>query len=172
MRIRVVAACAVLGIVSLMCGGTTASAHQGVELTSADTTPARGPLLVDGTVSFAVRTDISRGDQRGFRFRLSDGDDVAIQLLIVDEPPGNQLPSSKLPRVNVVYPTGKRTRMVINERTEFYEPYGGTTYWYLSRLEGEAVAGTYRVTVSGRSKQPVEAVIAVGYREVPGQVRR
>jgi hypothetical protein len=62
--------------------------------------------------------------------------------------------------------------MVINERTEFFEPYGQTTYWYLSRIEDEATPGTYRVRISGRSKQPVEAVIAVGYREVQGVVRR
>lgn len=159
-----------LALVSL--GASPAVAHQGVDLGPADSTPARGPLLLDGTVSFAVRADVGLGDRRGFRFRLREGDTLAVQLLIVDEPPGNQLPASKLPRVSIIDPQGQRSRMVINERTEFYEPYGKTTYWYLSRLEGDAIPGTYRVRISGRSKQPVEAVIAVGYREVRGEVRR
>lgn len=149
-----------------------AAAHQGVELLPSDRTPARGPLLVDGTVSFAVRADVSRGDTRGFRLRLQRGQTLAVQLLIVDEPPANQVAPAALPRVVVTDPRGRATVMPINERTEFYEPYGRTTYLYLSRLKRTAVPGTYQVQVTGRSAQPVEAVIAVGYREVPGEVRR
>jgi len=149
-----------------------ASAHQGVNLTDSDSTPKAGPLLVDGTVSFAVRADIAAGDRRGFRFDLAAGDRLAMQLLIVDTPPGNRLSASKLPRVTVTDPNGRKTRMVIDERTEFYEPYGGTNYFYLSRIEDVAEPGTYEVRVSGRSKRPVETVIAVGYREVRGEVRR
>jgi hypothetical protein len=101
-----------------------ASAHQPVELGPSDSTPAKGPLLVDGTVSFAVYTDVRRGDRRGFRFRLEEGDRMAVQLLILDEPPSNKVRSSRLPRVTITDPQGRKTRMVINERTEFYEPYG------------------------------------------------
>lgn len=97
---------------------------------------------------------------------------MRMQLLIEDKAPDNALPASRLPRVSVVDPQGRRTRMVINERTEFYEPYGRTTYWYLSRIEQDAVPGIYRVFVSGRADEPVDAVIAVGYREVRGEVRR
>jgi len=157
---------------ALSLGAIPASAHQGVDLTDSDSTPQAGPLLVDGTVSFAVRADVATGDRRGFRFELADGDTLAMQLLIVDTPPGNRLSTSKLPRVTVTDPKGRKTRMVIDERTEFYEPYGGTNYYYLSRIEDEAEPGTYEVRVSGRSKRPVETVIAVGYREVRGEVRR
>ena len=148
-----------------------AAAHQPVELGPSDTSPARGPLLVDGTVSFAVYADVKRGDRRGFRFRLAQGDTFAIQLLIIDAPPGNQLSPSQLPRVTVTDPRGRTLRMVINERTQFYEPYGGTDYLYLSRIQREAVPGEYRVSVSGRSSTQVQTVIAVGYREVRGEVR-
>lgn len=148
-----------------------ASAHQPVELGPSDSTPARGPLLVDGTVSFAVYANVKRGDRRGFRFGLTQGDTFALQLLIIDAPPGNRLSSSQLPRVTVTDPSGRSFRMVINERTEFYEPYGGTDYLYLSRVQQEAVPGEYRVTVSGRSSTQVQTVIAVGYREVRGEVR-
>jgi hypothetical protein len=148
-----------------------ASAHQPVELGPSDSTPARGPLLVDGTVSFAVYADVRRGDRRGFRFGLAQGDTLAMQLLIIDAPPGNRLNSSQLPRVTVTDPRGRTFRMVINERTEFYEPYGGTDFLYLSRVKQEAVPGEYRVSVSGRSSTQVRTVIAVGYREVRGEVR-
>ena len=149
-----------------------AHAHQGVDLTSRETTPERGPLLVDGTVSFAVRTDVERGAKRGFRFRLDEGDTLAVQLLIVDEAPGNTVSSSQLPRVTITDPDGRTIRLVINERTKFYEPYGGTNYLYLSRVERDANPGTYSVSITGRSSVPVETVIGVGYREVPGEVRR
>ena len=166
-RVSVFAALLVAG--TLM--APAVNAHQGVNLNERDRTPARGPLLVDGTVSFAVRADLSRGDRRGFRFKLDDGDTVAVQLLIVDEAPANRLRSVALPRVTVTDPSGKVTRMVIGERTEFYEPYGGTNYLYLSRIEKRAVAGTYKVRMTGRNSTSVETVVSVGYREVRGEVR-
>ncbi|MDB0039126.1 hypothetical protein N9F54_01015, partial [Actinomycetota bacterium] len=92
-RVSVFAALLVAG--ALM--APAVNAHQGVNLNERDRTPARGPLLVDGTVSFAVRADLSRGDRRGFRFQLDDGDTLAVQLLIVDEAPANRLRSSALP---------------------------------------------------------------------------
>lgn len=151
--------------------GGVAHAHQGVNLGPDDSTPARGPLLVDGSISFAVRADVAIGERRGFRFDLDSGDALAVQLLIVDEPPANAVRPSQLPRVVVTDPRGKKVTMKIDERTPFYEPYGRTNYLYLSRISQSAVPGRYRVTVLGRSKTEVEAVIAVGYREVRGEVR-
>jgi len=162
---------AVAFMVVSMSAASPAAAHQRVELGPQASTPSRGPLLVDGTVSFAVSADVKRGERRGFRFRLKEGDTCAMQLLIIDAPPGNRLSSSQLPRVTVTDPRGRTSSMVINERTEFYEPYGGTNYLYLSRLQKEAIPGEYRVTVTGRSKADVETVVAVGYREVRGEVR-
>ena len=149
----------------------SAAAHQPVVLDEADSSPAAGPLLVDGTVSFAVRAEVERGERRGFRFRLAAGDTMRMQLLIEDKAPDNRLRPAQLPRVTVIDPKGFRIRLPINERTRFFEPYGGTTYWYLSRVERDAVPGTYRVVVTGRASVPVDAVIAVGSREVPGEVR-
>ena len=149
-----------------------AAAHQPVGLGPAESSPAKGPLLVDGTISFALFADIKRGDRRGFRFRLEEGDRMAVQLLILDRPPSNEIRNARLPRVTITDPQGRKTRMIINERTEFYEPYGGvpTTcishVWNPTRYRGE-----YRVNVSARSKRVVETVISVGYREVPGEVR-
>lgn len=145
-------------------------AHQPVDLDRSDSSPAAGPLLVDGTVSFAVRAEVARSERRGFRFRLAEGDTMSMQLLIEDKAPDNRLSPAQLPQVTVVDPEGRRIRLAIDERTRFYEPYGQTTYWYLSRVEQQAIPGTYRVVITGRAKVPVDAVVAVGYREVPGEV--
>jgi hypothetical protein len=164
---------AVVGIVmSFLLLAPPANAHQLVQLDSGDTTAKAGPLLVDGTVSFAVRADVKAGETQGFRFRLAEGDRLALQLLIYDEAPENSLAASQLPKVTVVDPRGRRTVLRIRERTEFFEPYSAQAYLYLSRVEREAVPGTYSVTVSGRSSQVVNATVAVGYREVPGEVIR
>lgn len=149
---------------------TPAQAHQPVELTASDPTPARGPLLVDGTVSYAVYSTVSRGTTRGFRVGLRAGDRLEIQLLIPDRAPANELAAAQLPHVSITDPTGQRTTLPISERTAFFEPYSKQKYLYLSRLSTSAKAGTYRVTVTGRSSTQVPAVVAVGYREVPGQV--
>ncbi len=165
-----VLAALILGLMAL-CGAPSAAAHQPVVLGPEESTPARGPLLVDGTVSFAVFTKIKQGDRRGFRFQLDAGDEMAVQLLIVDRAPGNRVRDSRLPRVTVTDPRGQKFRLVPDERTKFYEPYGGTDYLYLSRLRSDAVAGEYQVSVSASSKRSVETVISVGYREVRGEVR-
>lgn len=149
-----------------------AQAHQPVDLGPTDSTPARGPLLPDGTVSYAVRATVATGEQRGLRFRLEQGDRLAVQLLILDEPPANALAASQLPRVTVIDPRGRRIGLPVRERTEFFEPYSGRTYLYLSRVDQAAAPGVYSVVVRGRSTTPVDAMIAVGYREVPGEVVR
>jgi hypothetical protein len=165
------AAALVALIISVVLAVPGASAHQPVNLNERDNTPARGPLLVDGTVSFAIRADLSRGDRRGFRFQLNERDTLALQLLIVDEVPANRLRTLALPRVTVTDPLGNVTYMVIDERTKFYEPYGGTNYLYLSRVEKPAIAGIYKVRMTGRHSDSVETVVSVGYREVRGEVR-
>lgn len=172
-RTRTAARWAIAGLLGLALATSAipAQAHQPVRLTAGDSTPARGPLLVDGTVSFAVYASVKRGVTRGFRVGLRSGDRLAIQLLIPDSAPANRLPASALPLVTVIDPTGRRTSMPITERTPFYEPYSGTSYLYLARLSGSARSGTYQVSVTGRSTTKVPVVIGVGYREVPGVVR-
>ena len=160
------------GFVALMLltWAAPAHAHQPVPLNASDSTPARGPLLVDGTVSFAVYATVRKGTMRGFRFGLKAADQLALQLLIPDSSPVNHLSVAELPIVTVIDPTGKSTTMPITERTPFFEPYSGTSYLYLSRLTERARAGTYQVTVTGNSSMKVPVVVAVGYREVRGTV--
>ncbi len=160
------------GFVALMLltWAAPAHAHQPVPLNASDSTPARGPLLVDGTVSFAVYATVRKGTIRGFRVGLRAADQLAMQLLIPNSSPANRLSVAELPIVTVIDPTGKRTTMPITERTPFFEPYSGTSYLYLSRLAEPARAGIYQVTVTGNSDTKVPVVVAVGSREVRGTV--
>lgn len=148
-----------------------AQAHQPVRLTSADRTPAQGPLLVDGTISFAVYATVREGATRGFRVGMKEGQRLEVQLLINDRAPANRLPNAQLPLVTIIDPAGRRTSMVIDESTPFFEPYSQTAYLYLSRWSATASSGTYQVIVNGRDRSKVPVVIGVGYREVPGEVR-
>ena len=152
-------------------GSASAHAHQPVELLSTDTTAAKGPLLVDGTVSFAVRASFAKaGEKKAFRADLKAGDSLAIQYLVVDKKPENALKNTLLPQLVVISPSGKSLIIKFTERTKFYEPYGKTNYLYLSRYSAAAEAGTYSFTLTARAKSSV--TIAVGEREVPGEVIR
>ena len=146
-------------------------AHQPVVLLISDTTPAKGPLLVDGTVSFAVRASFSKsGENRGFRAGFKAGDALAVQFLIVDKAPENKLKSSQMPTLVITSPTGVRTTLKLNERTKFFEPYSQTKYLYLGRLNRAAEEGIYSFTLTSRAKSAI--TIAVGEREVTGEVLR
>ena len=152
-------------------GSASAHAHQPVELLSTDTTAAKGPLLLDGTVSFAVRASFSKaGEKKAFRADFKAGDALAVQYLIVDKKPENTLKNTLLPQLVVTSPSGKSLTLKFTERTKFYEPYGKTNYLYLSRYSATSEAGTYSFTLTSRAKASV--TIAVGEREVPGEVIR
>lgn len=148
-----------------------AQAHQPVSLLSTDTTPTKGPLLVDGTVSFAVRASFAKaGESRGFRAGFKTGDALAVQFLILDKSPENKLKITQMPTLVITSPTGARTTLKLNERTKFFEPYSQTKYLYLGRLNRSAVEGIYSFTLTSRAKSAV--TIAVGDREVTGEVLR
>lgn len=152
-------------------GMTPATAHQPVELLDSDTTPSAGPLLVDGTVSFAVRASFNKvGQKKAFRAGLKEGEQLEVQYLIIDKKPENKLKNSKLPLLVITSPSGKRTTMKFTERTPFYEPWGQTNYFYLGRLSEVAEAGVYSFTITARAKSAIS--LGVGSREVPGEVLR
>jgi cytochrome b involved in lipid metabolism len=147
------------------------SAHQPVFLLPGDTTPNAGPLLVDGTVSFAVRASFTKsGQKQAFRAALKEGDSLEIQYLVVDKKPENTLKNTMLPQLVVTSPSGKKLTMKLNERTKFYEPYGRTNYLYLARYSAPAEAGIYQFVATSRARAAI--TIAVGDREVPGEVLR
>jgi hypothetical protein len=159
-------------VIALVFVGTgTAVAHKPVVLLNSDTTAAKGPLLVDGTVSFAVRAAFNKaGEKKAFRAQFQEGDALEIQYLVVDKKPENTLKTNQLPSVVITGPGGFRLTMKINERTKFYEPYGKTNYLYLARNSEVAKAGIYSFVITARAKSAI--TVAVGEKEIPGQVVR
>jgi hypothetical protein len=163
-----------LAMVVSLCvvGSGVAVAHQPVVLMETDTTAAKGPLLVDGTVSFAIRASFTKaGQKKAFRAQFKDGDELSVQYLIVDAKPENGLRMTALPSVVITGPKGtKPVTIKLNERTKFYEPYGGTNYLYLGRYSAPAVAGIYNFVITARGKAAI--TIGVGEKEIPGEVAR
>ena len=158
-------------IAALVLSSSAAFAHQPVVLLNTDTTAAKGPLLVDGTVSFAIRAAFNKaGEKKAFRALFQDGDALAVQYLIVDKKPENALKISQLPIVVITGPGGFKTTIKINERTKFYEPYGKTNYLYLARYSGVAKAGIYSFVVTAKAKSSI--TLAVGEKEIFGEVVR
>jgi cytochrome b involved in lipid metabolism len=150
---------------------TPASAHQPVFLLPTDTTPNAGPLLVDGTVSFAIRASFTKsGQKQAFRAALKEGDVLEVQYLIIDKKPENLLKNTLLPQLVITSPLGKKFTMKFTERTKFLEEYSRTMYLYLGRYTAPAEAGIYQFVATSRGRAAI--TIAVGYQEIPGQVLR
>ena len=149
--------------------GTSAHAHQPVDLLTTDTTAAKGPLLVDGTISFAVRAAFSKaGEKKGFRAAFAEGDGLSVEYLIVDKKPENTLRPTQLPTLVMTSPKGKSLTIKFTERTKF--PYGGVNYLYLARYQAVAEAGEYSFLVSAKRKASI--ILSVGVKEIPGEVLR
>ena len=145
-----------------------ALAHYPVNLKASHNTVSKSPILLDGTISFAVYADFSKAkDQRSVRFALKEGDDLNVEYLIIDASPTNKLKSSQLPGVTITTPSGKKIVMKINERSPFYEPYGKKNYFFLSRISQSAEAGIYSITATAKKKS--SAVIAIGRTETRGE---
>ena len=152
-------------------GSEAARAHQPVELLNSDTTAAKGPLLVDGTVSFAIRAAFTKsGQTKAFRAQFKTGDQLSVQYLIVDKKPENALRTSSLPSLVITPPTGSAVTIKFDERTKFFEPYGRVNYLYLARYTDVAQAGIYNFTIKSKSKAAI--TVAVGDKEIFGDVLR
>jgi len=149
--------------------GTSAQAHQPVDLLTTDTTAAKGPLLVDGTISYAVRAAFSKaGEKKGFRAAFAQGDGLSVEYLIVDKKPENTLRPTQLPTLVMTSPNGRSLTLKFTERTKF--PYRGVNYLYLARYQAVAEAGEYSFLVSAKRKASI--ILAVGVKEIPGEVLR
>lgn len=155
----------------IVIGSESARAHQPVVLLDSDTTAAKGPLLVDGTVSFAVRASFTKsGQTKAFRAQFKSGDQLSVQYLIVDKKPENALRTSSLPSLVITPPTGSPITIKFDERTKFFEPYGRVNYLYLARYSDLAQAGIYNFTITSKSKAAI--TVAVGDKEIFGDVLR
>ena len=155
----------------MVIGSGSAHAHQPVVLLDSDTTATKGPLLVDGTVSFAVRASFTKsGQTKAFRAQFKSGDQLSVQYLIVDKKPESALRTSSLPTLVITPPTGSPITIKFNERTKFFEPYGRVNYLYLARYSDLAQAGIYNFTIKSKSKAAI--TVAVGDKEIFGEVLR
>lgn len=144
-----------------------ATAHDPIILTSDQRTPTNGPLLVDGTISFALYGSLdTSGDTRGFRVQFNEGDPLSISILIPDLSPENMLSEDSLPVVNVEDPNGTTVKLSITQKVLFPEPYTGTNYVRLTEFRGTAIGGTYSFTVTGKS--PARFTVSVGEKEMFG----
>ena len=146
-----------------------ANAHFPVNLTASHNTVAKSPILIDGTISFAVYANFTAPkQQRHVRFALQPGDQLNVEYLIVDQAPTNKLKKSLLPSVTVTTPSGKKIALPIKERTAFFEPYGKKNYFFLSRISQSGEAGIYSIRAQSKARSSV--VIAIGRTETRGEI--
>ncbi len=147
----------------------TAYAHQPVDLGLKNITADQGPILADGTVSFAIRANFTKANQtRGFRAVLKSSELLNFEYLIIDRAPENKYAMSKLPIATITYPSGKQVVVKLNERSKFFEPYSSTNYLYLGRFSETAEAGIYKISI--KSKSAAKITVAIGQQEIRGQV--
>ena len=156
----------------LVIGSGVADAHQPLVLLDSDTTAANGPLIVDGTLSFAVRAAFTKaGQKKAFRAQFNEGDALTVQYLIVDKKPENTLRNNSLPTLVITDPAGSKVTMKFSERTKFYEQYSKVTYLYLGRFNSEAQSGIYSFVISSKGRAAI--TIGVGEKEgIVGEVVR
>jgi cytochrome b involved in lipid metabolism len=163
-------------LASLLIGSTigsgVANAHQPLVLLDTDTSASKGPLIVDGTLSFAVRAAFTKaGQKKAFRAQLKKGEELTVQYLIVDKKPENALRKKSLPALVITSPTGSKVTMKFTERTKFFEPYSRVNYLYLGRYSTDAESGIYSFEITSKSKAAI--TIGVGEKEgVVGEVVR
>ena len=146
-------------------------AHTPVVLLDSDTTPNAGPLLVDGTISFAIQASFTKsGQKKAFRAALKKGEELVVEYLIVDKKPENAMNNTQLPRLVVTSPSGKKMTIKFNERTDFYYSSLKTNFIYLARYRAPAETGVYQFVATSRT--PASVVLVVGEKEIPGEVKR
>jgi len=142
----------VLAALLVLMPASAASAHDPIILTAEQTTPASGPLLVDGTISFALYGSLeSSTDTRGFRVQFQEDDPLYLSILIPDLAPENELGNDLLPTLEVLDPMGEVSTYEPTERVTFAEPYSGTNYVGLLVYEGVALGGVYEITIKGKA---------------------
>ena len=159
-------------VVGSTIGSGVANAHQPLNLLDSDTTASKGPLIADGTLSFAVQAAFTKaGQKKAFSAQFKEGEELAVQYLIVDKKPESALRKKSLPKLVITSPTGSKVRMKFTERTKFFEPYSGVNYLYLGRYNSEAQGGIYSFEITSKSRAAI--TIGVGEKEgIVGEVIR
>lgn len=158
-----------IALALLLGASAPSSAHFPVLLNSSHNKANTSPILIDGTISFAVYASFTKAkEERFLRFALKKGEELNLEYLIVDQSPTNKLKNSQLPSVVVTSPSGKKINLSIKERTPFYEPFGKKNYFYLSRINQPGETGIYTVRAIAKSRASI--VVAIGRTETRGDV--
>ena len=148
-------------------GSGVANAHQPLNLLDSDTSASKGPLIVDGTLSFAVTAAFTKaGQKKAFRAQFKKGEELTVQYLIIDKKPENALRKKSLPTLVITSPSGSKVTMKFTERTKFFEQYARVNYFYLGRYNSEAEGGIYSFEITSKSR----AAITIGVGEVEGVI--
>ena len=148
-------------------GSGVANAHQPLNLLDSDTSASKGPLIVDGTLSFAVTAAFTKaGQKKAFRAQFKKGDAMTVQYLIIDKKPENALRKKSIPTLVITSPSGSKVTMKFTERTKFFEQYARVNYFYLGRYNSEAEGGIYSFEITSKSR----AAITIGVGEIEGVV--
>jgi len=148
---------------------TPVYAHQPVNLTAANSSANKGPIIVDGKISFVIRANFTKPNQtQGFRAALNAGESLIFEYLIIDKAPENKLPKNKLPTATITDPAGKKVVIKFTERTKFYYPFLNTNFLYLARYNQTALDGVYKFTLRSKTKAAIQVV--VGTLETYGEV--
>lgn len=149
----------------LLCAAVApVSAHQPVVLGKGDTTAASGPLLPDGTISWAVYGTVAARRTQGFRVTFAKGDPMLVDLLIPANGTERSDTTSASPRVRITPPSGREVVLRPTQREAFTETFTLTSYVRLARYEAVAgESGTFRVTVDADA--PMRWCVAIGTTE-------
>ena len=143
---------------------SAAHAHDPLFLLPDQETPAEGPLLPDGTISFALYGEfISAGETRGFQAQFREGDLFQLELLIPALDPEQSLDENELPYLQLVSPDNSTQMLYPNIRTRFDEPFTNTSYYTLVKERGSAQEGIYEITIIARA--PARFTTAIGTSE-------
>ena len=139
-------------------------AHDPLFLLSDQETPSQGPLLPDGTISFALYGEfLTEGETRGFQANFKDDDLFQLELLIPALDPEQSLQQDQLPFLRLITPDGAEQALYPSIRTRFDEPFTNTSYFTLIRERGTAQGGVYDVVIVSRA--PARFTTAIGIKE-------
>ena len=139
-------------------------AHDPLFLLPDQETPSQGPLLPDGTISFALYGEfLAEGETRGFQANFKDDDLFQLELLIPALDPEQSLQQDQLPFLRLTLPDGSEQTLYPSIRTRFDEPFTNTSYFTLIQERGTSQGGVYDVMIVSRA--PARFTTAIGIKE-------
>ena len=140
---------ALFGILSITLG----YAHDPIFIENTQLSPAEGPYLPNGNISFALYGRLENGsDSRGFRSKLQSGDKLVLSLLIPNLVPEKLLSLEQLPTLKVERPDKSSIELSPEGKEVFDEPFTGTSYLRLLSMQEPAQSGIYHITVNGNQQ--------------------